>query len=171
MKEKKGLKDKFVGNRRSLVFGFIGFVFGGIIVFGMMNIESVVAKKTKKKKSLELMNKELIRYVKMGDELFHSDKLGTNGLACANCHPDAANTNPHTFPKFQENVGEFATLRDMINWCIKVPLEGKPLPHDSEEMKAIEAYIYYMYRGKTLVPGDNIKAHPPVKVESGPGYP
>ena len=157
--------------RKSLALLGIGFVLGGAVTLGSVAIKNALAKKPPTKKSLELMHKELIRYVKMGDELFHSPKLGRNGLTCANCHPDAANTNPHTFPKFQENVGEFATLRDMINWCIKVPLEGKPLPHDSEEMKALEAYIYYMNRGHVLRPGDNEKAYPPVPVESGPGYP
>ena len=31
---------------------------------------------------------------------------------------------PHEFPKFQEQIGQFATLRDMINWCIEKPNEG-----------------------------------------------
>ncbi len=120
---------------------------------------------------LNLMNEELIELVKKGDELWHSPSLGTNGLTCANCHPDAANANPHTFPKYQSNIGKVATLREMINWCIQIPLKGKTLPEDSEEMKALEAYAIYMYRGFKLNPGDNKKAYPPVKVDSGPGYP
>ncbi len=120
---------------------------------------------------LKLMNEELINLIKKGDKLWHSEKLGTNGLTCANCHPDAANSNPHTFPKFQENVGKVATLREMINWCIQIPLEGKTLPEDSEEMKALEAYSIYMHRGFKLKPGDNTKAYPPVEVKEGPGYP
>jgi len=128
------------------------------------------ARKPFTEKDLELMNKELIELVKKGDELWHSPTLGKNGLTCANCHPDAANSNPHTFPKFQDNIGKVATLREMINWCIKRPLEGKELPEDSEEMKALEAYAIYMYRGFPLKPGDNTREYPSIRVESGPGY-
>ncbi len=145
------------------------FVMGSLILSVSANFS--LSKPPFTEEDLKLMHEELINLVKKGDELFHSPKLGTNGLTCANCHPDAAFTNPDTFPKFQPNVGEVATLRDMINWCIKIPLKGKMLAHDSEEMKALEAYIYYMYRGRTLKPGDNTAPVPPVKVDSGPGYP
>ncbi|WP_461829036.1 c-type cytochrome [Aquifex sp.] len=149
--------------------GFKGLVFGSLL-FGIL-FNASEARPPFTEEDLKLMHEELMSLVKKGDELFHSPKLGTNGLTCANCHPDAAFTNPNTFPKFQPNIGEVATLRDMINWCIKIPLEGKMLPHDSEEMKALEAYIYYMHRGYELKPGDNTAPVPPVRVESGPGYP
>ncbi len=145
---------------------------GSVLGLGISFIfNTAEARKPFTEEDLKLMNEELIALVKKGDELWHSPKLGKNGLTCANCHPDAANTNPHTFPKFQDNVGKVATLREMINWCIERPLEGKALPEDSEEMKALEAYAIYMYRGYTLRPGDNTRAYPPVRVESGPGYP
>ncbi|WP_461832690.1 c-type cytochrome [Aquifex sp.] len=155
-------------------FRKVKFLLGTGVVAGLFfhffsNI--VEARKPFTEEDLKLMNEELMALVKKGDELWHDPKLGKNGLTCANCHPDAANTNPHTFPKFQDNLGKVATLREMINWCIKVPLEGKELPEDSEEMKALEAYAIYMHRGFPLRPGDNTRAYPPVKVESGPGYP
>ncbi len=146
-------------------------VFIGIGVSTLISIKEATARKPFTKEDLKLMNEELMALVKKGDELWHSPKLGKNGLTCANCHPDGANSNPHTFPKFQDNVGKVATLREMINWCIKKPLEGKELPEDSEEMKALEAYAIYMYRGFPLRPGDNTREYPPVKVKSGPGYP
>ena len=152
----------------------VGFLLGAGVVAGLsFNFFSNIAEARKPftEEDLKLMNEELIALVKKGDELWHDPKLGKNGLTCANCHPDAANANPHTFPKFQDNVGKVATLREMINWCIKRPLEGKELPEDSEEMKALEAYAIYMYRGFTLRPGDNTREYPPVKVKSGPGYP
>ncbi len=142
-----------------------------IALFTTVFIKSSSAKSPLSEEDLKLMNEELINLIKKGDELWHSEKLGTNGITCANCHPDAANSNPNTFPKFQENVGKVATLREMINWCIQIPLEGKTLPEDSEEMKALEAYSIYMYRGFKLKPGDNIKPYPSVKVKEGPGYP
>lgn len=130
-----------------------------------------IAKSPFSNEDLQEMNKELLKLVEEGDRLWHSPELGTNGLTCGNCHPDAANSNPHTFPKFQTNAGDVITLREMINWCIKVPLEGKELPHDSPKMKALEAYSIYMYKNQPLKPGDNTKEYPSNPVKSGPGYP
>ncbi|MBI3776158.1 MAG: hypothetical protein HY273_11510 [Gammaproteobacteria bacterium] len=62
----------------------------------------------------------LMAAVEKGDGLWHNGKLGSNGLACGNCHPDGSATNPHTWPKYQTNLGKVGTLRDMINWCITV---------------------------------------------------
>ena len=100
--------------------------------------------------------------VKKGDLLFHGDgatadamgvKLSTTGWACAMCHPMAADTHPHSFPKFQAQIGKFATLRDMINWCIEKPNQGEKIESDSAAMKALEAYIYWSNTGSVLVPG------------------
>jgi thiosulfate dehydrogenase len=100
--------------------------------------------------------------VKLGDALFHGDpaaekrmntKLSNTGMACAMCHPYASDTHPHEFPKFQEQINGFSTLRDMINWCIEKPNEGEKLGADSEAMKALEAYIYYSNRNSKLDPG------------------
>jgi thiosulfate dehydrogenase len=100
--------------------------------------------------------------VRLGDLLFHGDgdtekKLGVNlsrtGMACAMCHPFASDTHPHEFPKFQEQMQEFATLRDMINWCIENPNEGQRIDATGPAMKAFEAYHYYSNKGSTLDPG------------------
>lgn len=100
--------------------------------------------------------------VKDGDLLFHGDpatekkygtKLSTTGMACAMCHPYASDTHPHEFPKFQEQMSEVATLRDMINWCIEKPNQGEKIASDSDAMKALEAYIYWSNKGSVLDPG------------------
>ena len=100
--------------------------------------------------------------VKKGDLLFHGDaaiaekmgvKLSTTGWACAMCHPMASDTHPHSFPKFQVQIGKFSTLRDMINWCIEKPNQGEKIDPESEAMKALEAYIYWSNSGSILVPG------------------
>jgi hypothetical protein len=84
---------------------------------------------------------ELDKLVKEGDRLFHSDEIGKNGLACAMCHPNAANTHPETYPKYQIEMKKMALLRDMVNWCIENPLEGPKLADDDPKMRALEAYI------------------------------
>lgn len=112
----------------------------------------------------------LLAAVAKGDALWHDGKLGTNGLACGNCHPDGSATNVHTWPKFQTNLGKVGTLRDMINWCIAVPMQGKVLPFDSDEMIAMEAYATYTHRGIAIEPAKD-EQHGAVPVVSGPGYP
>ena len=100
--------------------------------------------------------------VKKGDLLFHGDaatakalgvNLSTTGMACAMCHPMASNTHPGSFPKFQSNMGKFAALRDMINWCIEHPNQGEQIDSDSEAMHALEAYIYWSNAGSILDTG------------------
>ncbi|MHC4503257.1 MAG: c-type cytochrome [Planctomycetota bacterium] len=96
---------------------------------------------------------ELEKLVADGDRLFHSDELGTNGVACAMCHPHAAGTHPETYPKFQTQLKKVALLRDMVNWCILNPLEGKELAHDDPRLKAVEAYILSRHIGTALQAG------------------
>ena len=100
--------------------------------------------------------------VKKGDLLFHGDDaiakqmgvtLSKTGMACAMCHPMTSDTHPQSFPKFQAQMAKFATLRDMINWCIEKPNQGEKIESDSQAMKALEAYIYWSNSGSVLVPG------------------
>jgi len=96
---------------------------------------------------------EFMSVVQEGRALWGSADLGTNGVACGQCHPNAANTHPETYPKFQQQLGKVVELRDMINWCILNPLEGEMLALDDPRMIALEAYIAYERRGVELEPG------------------
>ena len=91
--------------------------------------------------------------VKEGRELWTSPNLGKNGVACAQCHPNAANTHPETYPKFQKQLGKVANLWEMVNWCLRNPLEGDPLAADDPKMTAMLAYIAWERRGVKLEPG------------------
>lgn len=111
---------------------------------------------------LQAYQEVFMEQVKIGDLLFHGDaatakkmnvKLTTTGMACAMCHPFASDTHPQAFPKFQTSMNKFATLRDMINWCIEKPNQGEKIDPDSDAMKALEAYIYWSNAGSVLVPG------------------
>jgi len=105
------------------------------------------------KQDQERWEKEYMSVVQKGRELWTSPQLGTNGVACAQCHPNAANTHPETYPKFQKQLGRVIALREMINWCIQQPLEGKPLALDSKDMVALEAYVAHERRGVAMAPG------------------
>lgn len=111
---------------------------------------------------LKAFEQVFLEQVKVGDLLFHGDgatqkrlgvTLSNTGMACAMCHPFASDTHPYTFPKFQEQISKFATLRDMINWCIEKAAEGEKIEDNSDAMKALETYIYWSNRGSTLDPG------------------
>jgi thiosulfate dehydrogenase len=104
-------------------------------------------------KDQERWEKEYLSVVQKGRELWTSPTLGTNGVACAQCHPNAANTHPETYPKFQQQLGRVIPLRDMINWCLQQPLQGKPLALDDPRMVAIEAYVTHERRTVPLAPG------------------
>jgi thiosulfate dehydrogenase len=105
------------------------------------------------KQDLERWENEYMAVVQEGRELWVSADLGTNGVACAQCHPNAANTHPETYPKFQQQLGRVVPLRDMINWCLQNPLEGELLALDDPKMVAMEAYATYERRGVKLAPG------------------
>lgn len=89
-----------------------------------------------------------------GRELWTSGtELGTNQVACAQCHPNAANTHPETYPKFQKQLGKVASLWEMVNWCIANPLEGERLAADDPKMTALLSYIAREREGVEMAPG------------------
>ncbi|MET0498799.1 MAG: cytochrome C [Steroidobacteraceae bacterium] len=91
--------------------------------------------------------------VKEGRGLWTSPDIGKNGVVCAQCHPNAANTHPETYPKFQKQLGKVANLWEMVNWCLRNPLEGEPMKADDPRMTAMLAYIVWERRGVKLEPG------------------
>jgi thiosulfate dehydrogenase len=95
------------------------------------------------------------KLVAEGKRIFHDAKAlgGTIGVSCDMCHPDAANTHPETYPKFQVQLGRVALLRDMINWCIENPVRGQPFADDDPRLKALEAYIIAQRKGVPLAYG------------------
>jgi cytochrome c len=130
-----------------------GFAFIAAAVLMMVAGASVPRADEFTGEDLERWQGEFMSVVEKGRSLWTSAELGTNGVACAQCHPNAANTHPETYPKFQQQLGKVIAVRDMINWCIMNPLEGKPLALDDPRMVAMEAYITYERRGVKLDPG------------------
>jgi thiosulfate dehydrogenase/tetrathionate reductase SoxA/TsdA-like protein len=95
---------------------------------------------------------ETDKFVGEGKRIFHDAKaLGsTIGISCDMCHPDAANTHPETYPKYQVQLQRVALLRDMIDWCIENPIKGKALDPNNPKLRALEAYIYAERKGVPL---------------------
>lgn len=96
--------------------------------------------------------RETEKLVVEGSRIFHdANRLGsTVAVSCDMCHPDASNTHPETYPKFQTQMGRVALLRDMINWCIERPVRGERFAPDDPRMRALEAYIYAQRKGTPL---------------------
>jgi len=132
--------------KKGLFFAVITAIFTTIIIVMAYADEFT-------KKDQERWQKEYMSVVETGRVLWGSPDLGTNGVACGQCHPNAANTHPETYPKFQKQLGRVIALRDMINWCILNPLEGEPLALNDPRLVALEAYITYERRGVPLDPG------------------
>jgi thiosulfate dehydrogenase len=91
-------------------------------------------------------------FVEYGSQVFHSAQLlgSTIGVSCDMCHPNASNTHPETYPKYQVQLQRVALLRDMIDWCIENPVKGKTLSPNDPKMRALEAYILAARKGVPL---------------------
>jgi len=116
----------------------------------------------------KLPNTEQSRLIKKGQALFvhtseylgpevldHSKRYAATNMSCSSCHRDAG-TVPYAapligtygaYPQFQPRFGKTVTIENRINLCFTHSLAGRPLPEDSEEMKAMVAYIEYLSRG------------------------
>jgi thiosulfate dehydrogenase len=114
----------------------------------------------------------LYESVKLGYDIWHGSKpsMTTNGLACANCHPDTAASNPQTFPKYMTMYGKVVPWQEMVNWCIENPQLGERLDPSSDEMTAMKAYAMYLHRGIAIEPGLASRQTAGVVVEHGTGF-
>lgn len=78
-----------------------------------------------------------------------------NGLACANCHLKAGSQVgsaswvgvTERFPQFGGRSNKIGTIEDRINGCLERSMNGKKLPLESKEMKAIVAYMEWLGEG------------------------
>jgi thiosulfate dehydrogenase len=88
--------------------------------------------------------------------------LSKSRMACRNCHLDSGmrpfgNSWLDTFqlyPQYRAREGGVQSLADRINTCLEHPLQGKPLPVDGREMKAMLMYFRWIGRGRTVLWND-----------------
>jgi len=104
------------------------------------------------KRDEEIWQASTDAFIDQGNKTFHDATAlgGTISVSCDMCHPNAANTHPETYPKYQVQLGRVALLRDMINWCIENPVRGKPLADDDPKLRSMEAYILAQRKGVAL---------------------
>ena len=95
-----------------------------------------------------------------------------NALNCASCHLNAgtvADGSPYIgisafFPGYAPRAGRTITLQDRINGCFLRSMNGKPLPLDSDELKAMVALFDWM-RNETK-PEDKVEGRGVGKVST-----
>jgi mono/diheme cytochrome c family protein len=72
--------------------------------------------------------------VAMGQTLFESTALGSNGKSCASCHP--AGKGLAEIAAFDDPM-----LKEMINFCIRDALKGKMFAPESQELDSMLLYL------------------------------
>ena len=91
-----------------------------------------------------------------------------NSLSCRNCHLDAgrlANSAPMwaawvAYPKFRSKNAKVNTMTDRIAGCFTYSMNGKAPPPDSDIMRALQSYFYWLATGA-----------PTGRTLAGAGYP
>jgi thiosulfate dehydrogenase len=82
-------------------------------------------------------------------------RFAGNNLACQNCHLQAG-TQPYAmpmvgvwgqFPQYRGREGAVDTLEERINGCMERSMNGRALPLESREMKAISSYMRWLSTG------------------------
>jgi hypothetical protein len=96
-----------------------------------------------------------IQYNQIGNIAFNSvmATVWPYPMACAQCHPNGANTHPETYPKFQKQLGRVAEIGERVNWRIRNPLEGSDLAANDPRLVAMQAYLAKERAGVPVAPG------------------
>src|SRR5699024_4267685 len=82
-----------------------------------------------------------------------SDYVG-NELSCQSCHADGGLSMSSSmvgvmtdYPQYRPREGIVFTLEDRINGCMIRSMNGKMIDSDTEEMRAMIAYLTYISEG------------------------
>lgn len=107
-------------------------------------------------------------YVKYGKELVEhtykyigpevADKkmrYAGNNLSCSSCHQEAGTkkwsapfmTSTITFPQYRNRDGSIGSIEERINGCMGRSMNGKELPENGREMRAIVTYMHWLSQG------------------------
>lgn len=127
---------------------------------------------------------EFGKMVRLGRQIFtdtghYAKKYVGNDLSCSNCHLNAgrlANSAPLwaawvSYPAYRSKNKMVNTMEERVQGCFRYSMNGTPPAADSEELKAIMSYAYWMASGaptNTHLPG---RGYPKLqKPEQTPDY-
>lgn len=82
-------------------------------------------------------------------------RFAGNNLSCSSCHIDGGTKefgNPFVgtfadYPQYRIREDDIQTIEGRINGCMERSMAGKPLPHESVEMRAMVAYMKFLSTG------------------------
>ena len=118
-------------------------------------------------------------HAEWGKKLFNDKGLSTNGQSCNDCHPGGGTVGgtvdtpmpsevtgkPYsipvptlvgaaaTFPKWKVPNDRVVNIQEMTNNCIMMFMAAQPLALDSDESKALAAYLATLSEGTEMEPG------------------
>ena len=78
-----------------------------------------------------------------------------NNLACSSCHQDAGTKKYSApfmatfanFPQYRNRDESIGSLEERVNGCMTRSMNGKALPENGKEMRAIVTYMYWLGQG------------------------
>lgn len=84
-----------------------------------------------------------------------SKRYAGNNLSCVACHMESGGRkfgNPWvgtfvSFPQYRGREDAIATTEERVNGCMERSMNGRKLPLDSEEMKAMMSYLHFLSTG------------------------
>lgn len=82
-------------------------------------------------------------------------KYTGNHLSCSSCHAVGGTVQNQAgfvgiwarFPQYNNRADKIITLTDRINGCMQRSMNGKPIPANSAEMKAMLTYMHWLSQG------------------------
>jgi thiosulfate dehydrogenase len=82
-------------------------------------------------------------------------RFAGNNLACTNCHLSGGTTKfglplfgiYNDFPAYSARTGGPISIEDRINSCMTRSMNGRALPNDAPEMRALVAYVEFLSTG------------------------
>lgn len=95
-------------------------------------------------------------YAHIGPEVADPEKrFAGNNLACGSCHLQAGTQKfgipmvgvYANFPQYRGRENTIGTINGRINGCMQRSMNGKPLPDNGREMRALVAYIAFLSEG------------------------
>lgn len=98
-------------------------------------------------------------YIKYGEEIFTETSAvlpenAQNELSCTSCHADGNVSNTislvgvtNNYPSWRPRENTIFTIEDRINGCFKRSMAGVELEFESEEMRALTAYMKHISDG------------------------
>src|SRR6516162_293395 len=106
-------------------------------------------------------------------------RFAGNNLACDNCHLQGG-SQPYAmplvgvwgqFPQYRAREGAVDTLEDRVNGCMERSVNGRALPLDSREMKALSSYVRWLSTGipdgAKLLGGGTLQIKEPARAADG----